>query len=280
MVFQFEHVGLDEGPGGKWSAGRLSLPDLKKNLAKWQTELSGRAWNSLFFCNHDQPRVVSRWGDDSPRSAKCIATALHLMQGTPYVYQGEELGMTNCPFGGIENYRDLETINAYRELTEAGLRQPEELLAVIARKSRDNARTPMQWDAGPNAGFTSGRPWIMVNPNYRTLNAAAQEKDPDSVLNWYRALIRLRRESPWRDAVVYNGFELLDEEDERIFAYLRPGESGTLLVACNFSPEPCRWAPPKRLLEAETRLLLANAGEPRLAESMTLEPWQAAVWVF
>ena len=280
MVFQFEHVGLDEGPGGKWSAGRLFLPDLKKNLAKWQRELEGRAWNSLFFCNHDQPRVVSRWGDDSPRSAKCIATALHLMQGTPYVYQGEELGMTNCPFGGIENYRDLETVNAYRELTETGLRQPEELLAVIARKSRDNARTPMQWDAGPNAGFTSGRPWIMVNPNYRTLNAAAQEKDPDSVLNWYRALIRLRRESPWRDAVVYNGFELLDEEDERIFAYLRPGESGTLLVACNFSPEPCRWAPPKRVLEAETRLLLANAGEPRLAESMTLEPWQAAVWAF
>ncbi len=280
MVFQFEHVGLDEGPGGKWSAGRLFLPALKKNLAKWQRELEGRAWNSLFFCNHDQPRVVSRWGDDSPRSAKCIATALHLMQGTPYVYQGEELGMTNCPFGSIENYRDLETINAYRELTGAGLRQPEELLAVIACKSRDNARTPMQWDDGPNAGFTSGRPWIMVNPNYKTLNAAAQEKDPDSVLNWYRALIRLRRESPWKDAVVYNGFELLDEEDEQVFAYRRPGEETSLLVACNFSRSPCRWSPPAEALRAQARLLLSDVGELTLEESMVLEPWQTAVWAY
>ena len=280
MVFQFEHVGLDEGPGGKWSAGKLFLPDLKKNLAKWQRELSGRAWNSLFFCNHDQPRVVSRWGDDSPRSAKCIATALHLMQGTPYVYQGEELGMTNCPFGGIENYRDLETVNAFRELTGAGLRQPEELLRVIARKSRDNARTPMQWDDGPNAGFSSGTPWIMVNPNYKTLNAAAQEREADSVLNWYRALIRLRRESPWKDAVVYNGFELLEPEDEQLFAYLRPGEGASLLVACNFSAAPCRFSPPACALEGEAKLLLSNCGAPALSAEMDLEPWQAAVWAF
>lgn len=280
MVFQFEHMGLDEGPGGKWSEGRLSLPALKGNLAKWQRELDGRAWNSLFFCNHDQPRIASRWGDGTPRSAKCIATALHLMQGTPYVYQGEELGMTNCPFGGIENYRDLETVNAYRELTGAGLRRPEELLEVFAKKSRDHARTPMQWNDGPNAGFSDGVPWIMVNPNYRTLNAAAQERDPDSVLNWYRALIRLRRSSEWRDAVVYNGFELLDAEDGQVFAYLRPGEAVSLLVACNFSPEPCRWSPPPSALNAQTRLLLANSPAPELAASMTLEPWQAAVWAF
>ena len=280
MVFQFEHVGLDEGPGGKWSAGQLSLPALKRNLAKWQGELYGKAWNSLFFCNHDQPRVVSRWGDGSPQSAKCIATALHLMQGTPYVYQGEELGMTNCPFGAIENYRDLESINAFRELTESGLRESEELLAVIAKKSRDNARTPMQWNDGPNAGFTSGTPWIMVNPNYRTLNAAAQEKDGDSVLNWYRALIRLRRESAWKDAVVYNRFVLLDAEDERIFAYLRPGERVSLLVACNFSPESCSWAPPEAVLGAKARLLLTNGPEPSLAPRMSLAPWQAAVWAY
>lgn len=278
MVFQFEHVGLDEGPGGKWSSGRLYLPDLKKNLAKWQRELEGRAWNSLFFCNHDQPRVVSRWGDGSPRSAKCIAAALHLMQGTPYVYQGEEIGMTNCPFGGIENYRDLETINAYRELTEAGLRQPQELLAVIAHKSRDNARTPMQWDNSPNAGFTDGTPWIMVNPNYKSLNAAAQERDPDSVLNWYRALIRLRRFSPWRDAVVYNRFELLDPEDEQVFAYLRPGTEFTLLVVCNFSPEPCRWSPPALALTGKAELLLSDTRGPELTQDMVLEPWQTAVW--
>ena len=170
MVFQFEHVGLDAGLENKWHKDKIKLPELKENLTKWQKELDQVAWNSIFFCNHDQPRVVSRLGDDSPESAKCIATMLHLMQGTPYVYQGEELGMTNCPFGLIENYRDIESINAYYELTEAGLRQPEELLSCIAYKGRDNARTPMQWNDQENAGFTTGTPWIMVNPNYKEIN--------------------------------------------------------------------------------------------------------------
>ncbi len=277
MVFQFEHVGLDASPTDKWSTARVSLPALKKNLAKWQTGLEGRAWNSLFFCNHDQPRVVSRWGDGSPQSAKCLATALHMMQGTPYVYQGEELGMTNCPFGPIGNYRDLESVNAYRELTEAGLREPEELLEAIAFKSRDNARTPMQWDAGPNAGFTAGTPWIMVNPNYTTLNAAAQEKDPNSVLNYFRALIRLRRDSRWKGAVVYNRFQLLDPEDEHIFAYLRPGET-KLLVVCNMTPEARVYRLPPEVTAGGAELLLTNGAELPLSPELALSPWQAAVW--
>ena len=277
MVFQFEHVGLDASPADKWSTARVPLPALKKNLAKWQTGLEGQAWNSLFFCNHDQPRVVSRWGDGSPQAAKCLATALHMMQGTPYVYQGEELGMTNCPFGPIGNYRDLEAINAYRELTEAGLREPEELLEAIAFKARDNARTPMQWDDSPNAGFTSGTPWIMVNPNYPTLNAAAQEADPDSVLQYFRRLIRLRRESRWKDAVVYNRFTLLDPEDEHIFAYLRPGET-PLLVVCNMTPEARLYRLPPEVPAGRAELLLTNGAPLSLGPELALAPWQAAVW--
>ena len=279
MVFQFEHVGLDDGPSDKWSTRAMPLPALKKNMEKWQNELEGKAWNSLFFCNHDQPRIVSRLGDGSPVSAKCIATALHLLQGTPYVYQGEELGMTNCPFGSIKNYRDLESINAYRELTGAGLREPEELLEAIAYKSRDNARTPMQWNDGPNAGFTTGTPWIMVNPNYREINAAAQENDPDSVLNYYRRLIRLRRESKWKDAIADNGFTLLDPEDAQIFAYLRPGETATLLTVCNLSPKPRKWRLPETVPAGEWELLLSNVRE-EIAQSAELDlaPWQASVW--
>ena len=283
MVFQFEHVELDSGPSDKWCTDPVSLPALKANLAKWQNALEGVAWNSLFFCNHDQPRVVSRWGDGSPQAAKCLATALHLMQGTPYVYQGEELGMTNCPFGPIENYRDIESINAFRELTGAGLRQPDELLKCIAYKSRDNARTPMQWNDGPNAGFTTGVPWIMVNPNYTEINAAAQRDDPDSVLSYYKRLIRLRREeNPWRDAVTDNGFVLLCPEDEHVFAYARPGKETTLLVACNLSPRPRRFCPPAEFRpgsgSAAVPVLCSEGEAPALTAALELSPWQAAVW--
>ncbi len=278
MVFQFEHVGLDGGLADKWCTNKIALPALKENLNKWQKELEGRAWNSLFFCNHDQPRVVSRLGDNSPASAKCIATMIHMMQGTPYVYQGEELGMTNCPFPSIEAYRDLETVNAYYELTAAGLREGDELLAAFARKSRDNARTPMQWDGSENAGFTTGTPWIMVNPNYKTINAAAQESDPDSVLNYYRALIRLRRNSQWTEAIRDNGFTLLSPEDARIFAYLRPGKNAALLTVCNLSPEAVDYALPPEVPQGDwTPVLLAGA-PPALTEILHLEPWQAGVW--
>ena len=275
MVFQFEHVGLDSGPSDKWSRNRISLPALKENLSKWQTALDGVAWNSLFFCNHDQPRIVSRLGDDSPASAKCIATMLHMMQGTPYVYQGEELGMTNCPFGTIENYRDIESINAYRELTGTGLREKEELLDCIAYKSRDNARTPMQWTGGKNAGFTSGTPWIMVNPNYQTINAEAELQDPDSVFHHYQKLISLRRHSPWSDLIVYGHYRLLAPEDPNVYSYIRESDAGKLLIVCNLSPEPVSFRIPEDVLWSEAVPIVGSASLGRI---LKLQPWQAEVW--
>ena len=197
MVFQFEHVGLDYDENGKWTTKRFDLRELKTNLSKWQTELEGKAWNSLFWDNHDQPRIVSRLGDESPLSAKSIATVLHFMKGTPYVYQGEELGMTNCRFGSIGNCRDIEEINAYQDLVGSGKMTSQEMLAGIEAKGRDNARTPMQWDATDNAGFTVGKPWIMVNPNYKEINAESELKNEDSVFHYYKKLISLRRNSKW-----------------------------------------------------------------------------------
>ncbi len=279
MVFQFEHVGLDGGAVDKWSRNKIYLPALKENLTKWQRELAGVAWNSIFFSNHDQPRVVSRLGDESPRSAKCIATMLHMMQGTPYVYQGEELGMTNCPFGPIENYRDIESINAYRELTEAGLREPQELLSCIAYKSRDNARTPMQWDGSPNAGFTSGTPWIMVNPNYREINAEKELADPDSVFYYYQKLIGLRRRSEWSDLIVYGDYELLLPEHEAVYAYTRSLDGRRLLVLCNLSAQETQAKLPAELAGGPKAVLIANTEKaPRLGETVTLEKWQCAVY--
>lgn len=236
MVFQFEHMDLDGGEKFKWSTQPMPLVPLKENLTKWQKGLDGVAWNSLYFCNHDQPRIVSRLGDESDAyrelSAKCIATCLHMMQGTPYVYQGEELGMTNTVFNFVDDFRDLESINAYRELVESGLYTDEDMFPKIAHKSRDNARTPMQWDASENAGFTTGTPWIAVNPNYKKINVADQLKREDSVFHYYQNLIRLRKEN---EIIVYGNYELLLPEDENIFAYTRTLDNQKLLVVCNFS---------------------------------------------
>ena len=236
MVFQFEHMGLDGEGDFKWSTKHIPLVPLKENLTKWQLGLDEVAWNSLYFCNHDQPRIVSRLGDDSDEfrevSAKCIATCLHMMQGTPYVYQGEELGMTNTVFKSVDDFRDLESINAYRELIESGLYTKEDMFPKIAHKSRDNARTPMQWDASENAGFTTGKPWIAVNPNYKKINVADQLKREDSVFHYYQKLIRLRKEN---EIIVYGNYELLLPEDENIFAYIRTLDNQKLLVVCNFS---------------------------------------------
>ena len=278
MVFQFEHTSLDAGPSDKWCKKRISLPELKENLSKWERELEDIAWNSLYFCNHDQPRIVSRLGDDSPLSAKCIGTILHMMQGTPYVYQGEELGMTNCPFGPIENYRDLESINAYHELTEAGLRQPEELLECIAYKSRDNARTPMQWNDKKNAGFTEGTPWIMVNPNYTEINAEKEMADPDSVFHYYRKLIALRRSSEWSDLIVYGHYELLAPEDPYVFAYIREYEGQKLLVICNVSDEKVPFQVPESVSWQKSERLIGNYEKQELARKMEMKPWEAMVW--
>ena len=236
MVFQFEHMDLDGGEKFKWSTRPMPLVPLKENLSKWQKGLDGVAWNSLYFCNHDQPRIVSRLGDESDAyrelSAKCIATCLHMMQGTPYIYQGEELGMTNTVFNSVDDFRDLESINAYRELVESGLYTDEDMFPKIAHKSRDNARTPMQWDASENAGFTTGTPWIAVNPNYKKINVEDQLKREDSVFNYYKKLIRLRKEN---EIIVYGNYELLLPEDENIFAYVRTLDNQKLLVVCNFS---------------------------------------------
>lgn len=278
MVFQFEHTSLDSGTMDKWCKKPIPLQELKANLSKWENELEGKAWNSLYFCNHDQPRIVSRLGDDSPLSAKCIATVLHMMQGTPYVYQGEELGMTNCPFGSIENYRDLESINAYHELTEAGLRQPEELLECIAYKSRDNARTPMQWNSSKNGGFTEGTPWIMVNPNYKEINAKQEMADPDSVFHYYQHLIALRRSSSWSDIIVYGHYELLAPENPQVFAYTREYKGRKLLVICNLSSEKVSFEIPDSVSWTQADRLIGNYKYQELARKTELRPWEAEVW--
>lgn len=236
MVFQFEHTGLDDDSTMKWSTKKMPLVPLKENLSKWQNGLNEVAWNSLYFCNHDQPRIVSRLGSEKEEyrelSAKCIATCLHMMQGTPYVYQGEELGMTNTVFNSVKDFRDLESINAFNELTEKGVISAEELFPKICHKSRDNARTPMQWDDSKNAGFTTGTPWIAVNPNYTKINAKEQVARENSVFNYYKKLIALRKEY---EIIVYGDYNLLLPEDNDLFIYERSLKGKKLLVACNFS---------------------------------------------
>ena len=285
MVFQFEHVGLDGGQGemGKWSTRKMDIVELKALLSRWQDELADVAWNSLFFCNHDQPRIVSRLGDDSPawreKSAKCIATFLHLMQGTPYVYQGEELGMTNVKFSSVDEFRDLEAINAYRDLSARGVCGEKELFEAICYKSRDNARTPFQWDDSPNAGFTTGKPWIMVNPNYTTINAKEQLARPDSVFHYYQKLIALRRHSEDSELIVYGRYQLLLPDDPQLFVYTRTLGDKTLLVACNLSGKDAAFACPVSAQGRKARLLIANDEVPAVPGDCTFGPWQAAAWV-
>lgn len=233
MVFQFEHIVLDQEEGKeKWDLAPLPFLKLKEILNRWQMELSGRGWNSLFWNNHDLPRIVSRWGNDGEyrvESAKMLAILLHGMQGTPYIYQGEELGMTNALYA-IEDYRDIETRNMYRERLEKGYDEAD-IIASIHAKGRDNARTPMQWDASENAGFTQGIPWLRVNPNYKEINAASQLYDENSIFACYKKLIRLRK--TW-DVFVDGTFRMLLEDDENFFAYQRENVYRKLLVICNF----------------------------------------------
>ena len=254
MVFQFEHMVLDQEEGKeKWDLAPLPFVKLKKTLAKWQNQLEGCGWNSLFWENHDLPRIVSRWGDDGEYrelSAKMLAVVLHGMQGTPFVYQGEELGMTNVRFPDITWYQDIESINLYRERTAAGYTS-EEVMESIYAKGRDNARTPMQWDASENAGFTEAKSWIPVNPNYREINAASQIKDPSSVFSFYQNLISLRKTWP---VFVDGDFSLLFPEDPQIFAYTRDDGDTRLLVCANFTGEkaafhlPAGWEGAGRLI--------------------------------
>lgn len=273
MVFQFEHIGLDQQEGkGKWDLAPLSLVKLKKCLAKWQNALHKKGWNSLFWDNHDLPRIVSRWGDDGAyraESAKMLAAVLHGMQGTPYIYQGEELGMTNVKFKDITDYRDLETVNMYHERLQAGYAL-EDVMHSIYAKSRDNARTPMQWSGGENAGFTTGTTWIAVNPNYTEINAASETEDPDSVYQFYKKLVHLRKEYP----VFADGdFSLLMPEDEQIFAYTRTDAECRMLVCANFTGEPVRYPLSEEWKDAQ--MLIHNYPGERLDEE--LKPYEAAI---
>src|SRR5215212_2145082 len=232
MVFQFEHVGLDHGTS-KWDVHPLKMRDLKASFGRWQNGLAEVGWNSLYWDNHDQPRAVSRFGDDSPEfrrdSATCLATLLHLHRGTPYVYQGQELGMANYPFGGVDDFRDLESVNHFGAAIVAG-QDAGAVLAALRVMSRDNARTPVQWDASANAGFTTGRPWLPVNPDHVEWNAEAQQSDPASVLAHYKRLIALRHENA---VVALGDFAMLLPEHEDVYAFTRTLEGEVLLVVCN-----------------------------------------------
>jgi len=276
MVFQFEHVESGCGDYGKWTTAKYDFKEFKNIMIKWQEELQGKAWNSLFLGNHDQPRSVSRFGNDNPvyreTSAKMLATCIHMMQGTPYVYQGEELGMTNIYFDKLEDYRDIESINYFEEFTESGLMTPEHMMKCLMLRSRDNARTPMQWDDSKQAGFTESEPWIKVNPNYKKINAAQQLEDPDSVFHYYQKLIRLRKE---KDIIVYGEFEPLYREDEQIFAYTRKQDQEKLLTVCNFSDKNAEVEVPEEFKGAEC--LITNLGRKEFERKIVLNPYEAFV---
>ncbi len=278
MVFQFEHMDLDGQEGSKWTDRKVSLTELKETMSKWQTELHEKAWNSLYWCNHDQPRSVSRFGNDSARyreaSAKMLATCLHMMQGTPYIYQGEELGMTNAPFKSIEDFRDIESIGAFREFTENGRADEESMMNYLRYKSRDNARTPMQWDEGENAGFSSGMPWIMVNPNYKEINAKEQMKRPDSVFNYYRKLIKLRKN---HEIIVYGSYELLCPESEELYVYTRTLDNEKLLVICNFTDKDVEYCLPDIFAGEKAEILVGNYERNVVESNMYLKPYEAVV---
>ena len=238
MVFQFEHISLDKIPGkNKWDLKELDLRDLKRVFSKWQTELDGEGWNSLFWNNHDLPRIVSRWGNDKEyrvQSAKMLGTLLHGLKGTPYIYQGEEIGMTNIKFDTIEEYNDIEIRNMYKERIARGFTH-EEIMESIYAKGRDNARTPVQWDNTENAGFTTGKPWLKVNENYRDVNVENALKDKDSIFYHYKKLIDIRRNN---ESIIYGDYELLDPEDKNIYAYRRRFNGDNILVVCNFYEKP------------------------------------------
>ena len=280
MVFQFEHVQLDIG-ADKFHLRPLHLPDLKASLANWQAGLAGRGWNSLYWGNHDQPRAVSRFGDDGAHrvaSAKTLATVLHLHQGTPYVYQGDELGMANAPFAAIGDFRDIETLNYYAQAAARGDVDLATLLAAMLKMSRDQARTPVQWDASPHAGFTTGTPWIAVNPDYPEVNAAAEVGQPGSVFEHYRRLIELRHTDP---VITDGGFELLLPDHPAIWAFLRRGPDTELLVAANFSADVTGAVLSLDPDWADAAVVLTNLPDQDPLEAppdLKLRAWESVIW--
>lgn len=278
MVFQFDHVGLSGNPDqrlGKWYDAPVKLVELKKSLSKWETELNKKGWNSLYWNNHDQPRAVSRFATDDPKyrvkAAKMLGTTLHMMQGTPYVYEGEELGMTNVHYTKLSQYEDLESINAYHEFVdEEKIIDKDSMLKYLSARSRDNARTPMQWDENKNSGFSSTKPWFELNPNYPEINARDQIEDDESVFSYYKKLIDLRHNS---NLIVYGDYELLDPEDEQVFAYKRRYNGETLLVISNFTKEMLT----RDYGQAKGKLLLGNYNDDL---NMELRPYESKIYLF
>ena len=283
MLFHFEHVMLDRDRSsslGKWEPAPWRLTELKQVMTRWQKDLEHKGWNSLYLCNHDQPRAVSRFGDDGQyrvESAKMLATFLHTLQGTPYIYQGEEIGMTNVHFPSIDDYQDIETLNFYREWVQERGGDPAQALAGIHSQSRDNARTPVQWDDSEHAGFTSGTPWLKLNPNYREINVKQALADPSSVFHYYQKLIRLRKEHP---IIVYGTYDLILDAHEEIYAYTRTLDQERLLVMLNFGKGSPVFALPTHVPVKDKELLISNypvdaSEDIRL---LTLKPYEARVY--
>ena len=283
MLFQFEHVDLDADLRGEIpskSSKTWQLADLKQIMSRWQIDLDNNGWNSIYLNNHDQPRSVSRFGNDElyrVESAKMLATFTHLMQGTPFIYQGEEIGMTNVSFDSIEDYRDIDTLNKYQNLIQIKGLAPDEALSLLKAKSRDNARTPIQWNATKNGGFTSGNPWIKINPNYTRINVEQAQNDSKSIFYYYQKLIELRKKHP---VFVYGTYEIILEEHPRIYAFTRTLDDIKLLIILNFSDSTTNFALPKEIQFHHTELLISNYDVPttRNLSQFELQPYEALVY--
>ncbi|HIA23332.1 MAG TPA: alpha-glucosidase, partial [Candidatus Marinimicrobia bacterium] len=276
MVFHFDIMTMDHGPEGKFDYRKYDFVQFKKIYRKWDERLKNNGWNSIFLGNHDFPRMISRFGNDEEywvESAKALAMLLMTMRGTPYIYQGDEIGMTNVAFPSITDYRDVETLNAYRVIEKENS-NIEKMLKAIHVQGRDNARTPVHWNNEPMAGFTSGEPWINVNPNYKKINVAKQEKDPDSILNFYREMVAFRKHHP---TLVYGDFSMIQEENNRVFAYLREDEENQYLVIINFSDEENTFELDDQLDMSKAVLAVSNYPEPK-PSFFDLYPWQANLY--
>ncbi len=282
MVFQFEHMGLDSASGedSRRNVHPWKLRDLKNVMTRWQNDLESHAWNSIYLANHDQPRAVSRFGNDRQfrvESAKLLATFTHMLQGTPYIYQGEEIGMTNVAFDSIDDYRDVETLNMYKEVVGEKGWNPQETLKIIHAKSRDNARTPIQWTAGEQAGFTRGIPWIKVNPNHTEINVEQALNDPNSIFYYYQKLIQLRKENP---VIVYGKYDLILDEHEEIYAFTRTLENDRLLAILNFSTHSPEFNLPENISFNKTEFLIGNydVDPSQDVHQFSLRPYEARVY--
>ena len=279
MVFHFEHMGVDAGEGGKWDIKKWKLTDLKKILSKWETELHGKAWNSIYLSNHDQPRMVSRFGSEKFReeSSKMLFTMLLTMEGTPYIYQGEEIGMTNVKFPSIDDYRDIEVKNMWKEYVEHRGYSPEEFMKAVHYIARDNNRTPIQWDDSENAGFTTGTPWIGVNPNYKEINVKNTLANKNSIFYYVKELIKLRHENP---IAVYGDFKEYMEDSESLYVYERNFEGKTMLVILNFTGEEQNFEIPEKFKNMNSKLYISNYENTDKFEKNTLRPYEAIVYIY